>query len=52
MKKGDTLISNTTNSVWGITKGEELTAKSNERFRNGECEVNTSKGIIPSVFFY
>ena len=52
MNKGDLLTSNTTNSIWNVTKGETLIALSDERYRNGEFEIKTSKGWIPSVFFY
>ena len=50
METGDKVICITTNSVWKITKGEILTALSNEQFRNGEHEIKTDKGWIPSVY--
>ena len=44
------VISNTTNSIWNIVEGEELTVVK-EYFYNGEFHVMTKeKGDVPSVF--
>jgi len=52
MKKGDTLTANSTLKIWNLTKGEKLLALSKEKFYNGEHHILTSKGWLPSVFFY
>ena len=52
MKKGDLLRSNTTNEFWEVTEGETFKALSDEVFYNGEFQIETEKGWIPSVFFY
>jgi hypothetical protein len=52
MKKGDTLTANWTSALWDLTEGEKLIALSGEKFYNGEFHIQTSKGWLPSVFFY
>jgi hypothetical protein len=50
MEKGNVYYSKLTSSIWDIKKGEKLTIKGKPVFGNGEYQVKTNKGYIPTVF--
>ena len=50
MKKGTIAYSKLNSTIWDLTKGEKLNILSEPKFGNGEYQIKTNKGWVPTVF--